>query len=65
MLIMGVTKFYPPLDTILMTAMPNLAMPDLWQIWRTTEEKIAARLKAEGKRFDMISYMTKAQESPV
>jgi len=63
-LIVGATKFYPPLDKILMMITPKSAMADLMQIWKTTEDKIAQRLEAGSKTLDMISYMTKTQESP-
>jgi len=59
-LIVGATKFYPPLDKILMMITPKSAMSDLMQIWKTTEDKIAHRLEAGSKRLDIISYMTNA-----
>jgi len=62
-LIVGATKFYPPLDKILMMITPKSAMSDLMQIWKTTEDKIAHRLEAGSKRLDIISYMTNASIS--
>ena len=63
-LIVGATKFYPPLDTVLMSITPKSAMADLMHIWKTTEDKIAQRLqKGNNDRADMISYMDKTQES--
>ncbi|KAL8819036.1 MAG: hypothetical protein Q9191_007818 [Dirinaria sp. TL-2023a] len=62
-LIVGATKFYHPLDTILMLATPKSAMADLMQIWTTTERKITQRLKSGSERQDMISYMAESHGS--
>lgn len=56
-LIVGATKYYTPLDTILMMITPKSAMADLMQIWKTTEEKIAQRLELGPTHQDMISHM--------
>ena len=62
-LIVGATKFYPPLDAILKMITPKSAMADLMHIWRTTEEKIAQRVKKGASQKDMISYMVPEQIS--
>jgi len=56
-LLVGATKFYYPLDRILMMATPKSAMKELMQIWKTTEEKIAQRTNEGSRRTDMISHM--------
>jgi cytochrome P450 len=64
-LIVGATKFYPPLDSILMMITPKSAMADLMDIWKTTEEKIAQRLEIGTMHKDMISHMVpKTKTSP-
>ena len=62
-LIVGATKFYPPLDSILMMITPKSAMADLMDIWKTTEEKIAQRLELGTTHKDIISYMVPAHGS--
>ena len=56
-LVVGATKFYPPLNAILMMITPQSAMASLMQIWKTTEEKIAQRVEKGTFQTDMISYM--------
>ena len=56
-LVVGATKYYSPLDTILTMITPKSAMADLMQIWKTTEEKIAQRLELGPSHEDMISHM--------
>ncbi len=57
-LIVAATKFYYPLDKILMAITPMSAMADLMQIWNTTEEKIRQRIEVGSEQRDMISYMS-------
>ena len=62
-LIVGATKYYSPLDTILTMITPKSAMADLMQIWKTTEEKIAQRIELGPSHQDMISYMLPTNKS--
>ena len=62
-LIVGALKFYPPLDSLLEAITPKAAMADLWMIWRTTEDKISARLQCNDARADVMSHMIAASET--
>lgn len=62
-LIVGATKYYTPLDTILTMITPKSAMADLMEIWRTTEGKIAQRIELGPSHQDMISHMLPANNS--
>ena len=62
-LIVGATKYYTPIDTILTMITPKSAMADLMQIWKTTEEKIAQRLELGPTHQDMISHMLTPNKS--
>lgn len=62
-LMVGATKYYSPLDTVLTMITPKSAMADLMQIWKTTEEKIAQRLELGLTHQDMISHMLTQNKS--
>ncbi|KAL8744556.1 MAG: hypothetical protein Q9190_003215 [Brigantiaea leucoxantha] len=62
-LILGALKFYPPLDSLLTAVTPKSAMANLWMIWRTTEDKIAARLQYNDARADVMSHMIAASKT--
>ena len=63
-IIVGMLKFYPPLDSILNAITPQSALVELMQMWKTTEEKVTQRLSVEGTRSDIISHIIRANNSP-
>ena len=63
-IIVGMLKFYPPLDAILKAITPQSALAELMQMWKTTEEKVAQRLSMDVERPDIISHIITANKSP-
>ena len=63
-IILGMLKYYPPLDSILNAITPQSALAELMQMWKTTEEKVAERLSMKEERPDIISHIIRANESP-